>query len=340
MAGLKQQLGCWLNERVRMEAVLCAPALAARLGWRWQDLCNRHERLSRCDDQGRVCGWQNSSFLTACRVFPRLGGRLLAHVAREHPFVPGNNPAAVPAVSAIIPVRGADRARALAFVAAALRTAGFPGAEVLICEHDAEPRLGRAWPEGVRHIFIPAAAGEAFNKSKALNAGARAARHPLLLLHDADVWVPADYVAQCAGRMAAEGWEAVRPIRFLFLLEEAQAAAALATGRLDGFREIPRVQQNNPGLSSFIRRDTYFELGGHDERFTGWGWEDVEFLDRLRTRRLYPGAFLPAVHLWHAPPPAKQQGDLNSDRLRRILQEPAAQRIAACRKQLEQRGPA
>ena len=333
----KQKIGCWLNERWRMELVLRAPALSRRMGWRWQDLCNRHEQLSRCDEEGRGCLWEHSSLLTPCRFFPQLGGRLLEHVSQAHPFSMEMQANTGP-VSAIIPVRGTDRGKVLFFVASALRAVCGPESEVLVCEHDVEPHHRHDWPEGIRHVFIPTAEGEAFNKSKALNAGALAARHPMLLLHDADVWPPADYVSRCVGLMMREGWEAVRPIRFLFLLDEAQSGAAMASGSIRGIQAVPKVQQNNPGLSSFVRRDVYMELGGHDERFTGWGWEDMEFLDRLRTRKWYSGSFLPAIHLWHAIPPAKKIGDWNSQRLQQILAEPVAQRIERGRRQLEGRG--
>lgn len=331
---LRRKIGCWLHERWRMEMVLCAPHLARRAGLEWLDLRNRHERLLRGAGIGRICDWPESSLLTACRTFPRLGGRLLQHVAREHPFAL-RTPPGVPSVSAVVPVRGTDRLQALAFVAAALRAVGGPASEVLVCEHDVAPRLERDWPEGVRHVFVPAAAGEAFNKSKALNAGALAARHSTLLLHDADVWPPEDYVARGLELMAQGGWEAVRPIRFLFLLDAESSRRALDSASVQGVREVAKVQQNNPGLSAFVRKDVYLEIGGHDERFTGWGWEDVEFLDRLKTRRLHPGSFLPAVHLWHDVPPAKKVRDWNSERLAEILREPVGERIAAARRRLE-----
>ena len=94
------------------------------------------------------------------------------------------------------------------------------------------------------------------------------------------------------------------------------------------------VHQNNPGLATVIRRETYFEIGGHDERFEGWGGEDVEFLDRLRTRKLYPGSFLPAIHLWHPPAPQKQSGHRNNELLRRIMAEPTESRVVRARRQL------
>ena len=161
-------------------------------------------------------------------------------------------------------------------MATALRAVGGSAAEVLLCEHDETPRLEGDWPEGVRHVFVPAAVGEAFNKSKALNAGALAARHPVLLLHDADVWPPEDYVAKCLDFMAREGWEAVRPIRFLFLLDAESSSRVIASASVQDVRDVAQVQQNNPGLSAFVRKDVYLEIGGHDERFTGWGWEDVD----------------------------------------------------------------
>ena len=333
----RQRLGCWLHERGKLELVLRAPALARGAGLEWQDLCNRHEQMSRMEGGGRVCEWQDSSLLTVCRMFPRTGGRLLKHVARQHPFIAATRPPPGP-VSAIIPVRGTDRAQTLAFVAAAVRNVCSPGSEVLVCEHDSEPRVRRDWPEGIGRVFIPAAPGEAFNKSKALNAGALAARHPILWLHDADVWPPADFVSRSLARMADGEWEAVRPIRFLFLLDETQSRECLQSGSLPGFLDIPKVQQNNPGLSSFVRRETYLKLGGHDERFIGWGWEDLEFLDRLKTRKLHAGSFLPAVHLWHAVPSSKEKLELNRELCHQVLQEPVARRIERCRRQLEGRG--
>ncbi len=38
---------------------------------------------------------------------------------------------------------------------------------------------------------------------------------------------------------------------------------------------------NPMGLCLWIRADLYREIGGHDERFRGWGWEDREFWERL-----------------------------------------------------------
>ena len=324
----KQKLGCWLHERWRLELVLRAPGLARRLGLEWVDLRNRNERLEKTPDgAGRICRWQDSSFLTVCRTFPTTGARLLRHVWRERQVG-----SALP-VSVILPVRGEARFAAVAFVAETLRRMAGAESEVLLCEHDVAPRYARDWPRGVRHLFVPAAADEAFNKSKAMNAGARAARNPILILLDADVVPSPDFLArsvECLDR----GWEAARPLRFLFLLDAADSREFMRQGSPATIREVAFVHQNNPGLATVIRRETYFEIGGHDERFAGWGGEDVEFLDRLRTRKLHPGSFLPAIHLWHPPAPQKQSGHRNNELLRRILAEPAESRVVRARRQL------
>jgi hypothetical protein len=332
LLGVKQWIGGWLNERWRTELVLRAPGLARLARREWPDLCNRSEAVTKCDDGiGRICHWSDSSLLTVCRLFPKTGGRLLRQVWSPRMAAP---PAPL---SILLPVRGRERFEAVSCVAHAMSQLAGPDSEVLICEHAAVPQYDQPWPEGIRHVHVPAEEGRAFNKSRAMNAGARVARHPVLLLHDADVVPSPDYLCRSL-ELLSRGWEAVRPIRFLFLLDDGQTRHYLKRGAQEEIREIPGVQQNNPGLSTFVRRDTYMELGGHDERFEGWGGEDLEFLDRLRTRKLYPGAFLPAIHLWHPPADQKQSGHRNNDLLRRILQEPADRRIAQARRQFEGEG--
>lgn len=245
-----------------------------------------------------------------------MGRRLLRHVWNKELFHLASP------VSIILPVRGAARLEAVTYVANMMSQMAGPESEILVCEHDVLPVYAREWSDGIRHVWIPATEGEAFNKSKAMNAGARAAKHSVLVLHDADCVPTPEYVYRSLA-LLIEGWEAVRPLRFLFLLDEVNTRILIGSGS----PQVVGVQQNNPGLSTVIRRETYMELGGHDERFEGWGGEDLEFLNRLNTRKLYPGSFLPAMHLWHPPAAQKQSGHYNAKLLESILQEPPHQRI-------------
>ena len=61
------------------------------------------------------------------------------------------------------------------------------------------------------------------------------------------------------------------------------------------------VQNLEAGGSSGAGRQAYFDIGGFDERFIGWGGEDNEFWERAQTKKVYPYGYLPLVHLWHEP---------------------------------------
>ena len=75
---------------------------------------------------------------------------------------------------------------------------------------------------------------------------------------------------------------------------------------------VESVLQNFP-LSTAVTKLAFKRIGGCDEQFEGWGGEDLEFLDRLKVTKLFPGSYAPGVHLWHAPAPKKESGDRNLD---------------------------
>lgn len=333
MASLRQKAGCWICERWRME-VACGPRWFSRmLGIEWPDLCNRNERVLRTLNGGRVCQWQDSSMLTLARVFPSAAARLMQRALEDWPLPPsggclsGDRCTGKPKLCVILPVSGAERAVQLrAVLRAMLSQKAGAGVEIIVVEHGPAPSCRALCLPGVRHIHIPVSQGKQFNKSLAFNEGARATTAPWLLLHDADVVPPADYASEIL-RHAEEGWDAARLLRFLFLLDEPGSAlfinsrGARLPDRLEG------VHQNYPGVSTAISCKAYWRIGGHDERFEGWGGEDLEFLDRLETVRQFPGAFLPALHLWHPPATQKRSDHRNREQTAAIRAIPPEQRI-------------
>jgi len=322
-------LGCWLHERWRTECAL-SPALGRLTGIVWQDLCNRHERLlPGSDARSRVCDWADSSWLTVARVFPRAGARLLAHCLREWPVRFSAEPLSAtgnPRLSVVIPVGGADRISQFHTVLRSFFSQSEQKIEIIAVEHADTSLYRDACLGGARYVHVHRAPGAHFNKSAAMNAGVREARSDVVLLHDGDVVVPEGYVRSILDRVAL-GWEAVRPIRFLFLLDKASSGRFVSQGELP--RSVSEVQQHNPGLSTAVRHDVYWAIGGHDERFEGWGGEDNEFLDRLQTRRLFAGAYAPGIHLWHAAAPKKSSGDRNQSLAAEIRQRSPQERIAS-----------
>jgi peptidoglycan/LPS O-acetylase OafA/YrhL len=322
---LRQALGCWLNERWRAELALRVPEL---VGSDWLDIRNRTERL-RPDpiSGGRSCLWDHSSALTVARVFPSFASRLLEHCLTRHPirFERGERPmpSDAPDVSVLLAVGGVGRLQQFELVLASLRAQDHPDFEIVVVEQDSEPRLAERLPPDVRHCFTRGSA-DGFNKSWALNVGAAVARGRKLVVHDADYLAPVDYLRSIDGVL--ERVDGTRPGRFLFYADEPTTRACMARGKFPGQVGLEEVVQNNPTPVA-LTKDAYARIGGHDESFVGWGGEDVEFLDRLRTLDVSEGGFLPILHLWHPPAPKKASGDRNLSLHRQRLAESPRTRI-------------
>ena len=323
LATLKSQLGCWLNERRRTEAVL-------RLGMgSWLDLCNRNEELAVDENSGgRVCQWRDSSTLTVCRVFPQVGERLLRHCLNQWPvrlnMDKSTSLTGPSTVSVLVAIGGTERQAQFQLALASLRAQSHKALEVIVVEQGPHPSLRHAIPSDVRYVHDLADQDAAFNKSRALNIAAGMARGEVLVIHDADFLVPTDYVAEIARTLQfAEG---VRPARFIFYLDQKTTMSAIQSQSISVNGGIEYITQNTP-CPMAMRRTTYWDIGGHDESFVGWGGEDTEFLSRLRTRLVAEGGWLPVIHLWHPPAMKKINGDRNQAEQDALMALPASDRI-------------
>ena len=171
------------------------------------------------------------------------------------------------------------------------------------------PEIERKLPSWVRYIHTPIPRdGYDYNRAWTLNAGVEAARAPIVILHDNDMLVPARYAAECAARVA-DGYDFLELKRFTFYLDEETTQRVFATGALPP--PVPStIVQNLQGASIAARREAYFDIGGFDESFVGWGGEDNEFWERAELGgRAYRFGYLPFLHLWHAPQKGKLQGN-------------------------------
>lgn len=333
MSTLRERLGCWLHERWRAEIVLSLPWLAGAFGWSWMDLRNRRERL-RVEPVvgGRECLWADSSRYVAARMFPALARRLLSHVLRQWPIAFNRSRtvkwAEYPSVSILIPVGGTERMAQFELALWAARAQTGVSCEIVVVEQSLVSQLTGCLPDDVRLLHQQIDTTGGFNKSAALNFGARAARGEVLLIVDADYLIPTRFASECV--RALRKVEGVRPARWIFYLDAASTASLHARTQWSDVRGLDAVVANNPTPIA-IRRSTYWDIGGHDEAYVGWGGEDTEFLDRLRTRKISEGGWLPVVHAWHAPAPKKADGDRNAALHTLKMQMPVASRIRGLR---------
>ncbi len=277
-------------------------------------LCNRGERLVMAPDaSGYRCDWQWTSDLRAPLQFPSLGRRLMKRVLADHPVRLRDAPDTLedePQVSFIIGHRGDSRLPHLLGTLESI--AGQQGVriECLVIEQDKVPRLPGRIPAWVRHIHTPPPdTGMPYCRSWAFNIGAREARGQLLILHDNDLLVSADYAARSFERMNS-GFALVNLKRFGFYLSEAHTQEVFA-GNSTLTQVAPEsVMQNMLGGGSIaIERAAFEQIGGMDEGFVGWGGEDNEFWERAQTLEVWPYGCLPLIHLWHPSQPGKYQTD-------------------------------
>jgi GT2 family glycosyltransferase len=330
LENLRPLLGVMAKDLPRYVRALAAP------GEGYAALCNRNERLeSGPDGRGYRCLWQWTSDLHAPKHLPILGGALMRRALRDHPMRTAPRPSAAqpPRLSFIVGHRGLER---LGHLRATLETiAGQSEAaiECIVVEQDTQPLLRERLPAWVRYVHTPPPRPDlAYCRSWAFNVGARHARGDVLVLHDNDMLVPQDYAMHVL-RLADQGFEVVNLKRFVFYLTQSHTEKHLR-GEAGLTAQAPlAVMQNAEGGGSLaITRAAFDGIGGFDEAFVGWGGEDVEFWERAASRRVWPYAFLPLVHLWHGPQPdkmARQNETLALYHSR--TQTPIAQRIAALR---------
>ena len=311
------------------------PSLSARFGLTWLDLCNRNERLAIDPiTQGRICQWADSSELTVTRFFPAVGRRLLCRLFPDEISlaVPETAPAALssaPDISVLIPIGGSDRLPQFRAVLASLLQSRDVKFEVIAVEQSYQPELAGKLPEFVRYFHARSKTPSMpFNKAWALNVAAKHSRGRVFAIHDADYIVGADYLSRCV--QLCDRFEAVLPARFVMHLTQHATRAVIAANRFrarnQGCIPVGSVVQNNP-TPVVVHRMTYWDIGAHDEGFFGWGGEDAEFLDRLRTKSFSAGGLVPLVHLWHAPAPKKASGDRNREYASSVLALSPTERI-------------
>jgi len=333
-----EAIGCWLRERRQAEMALNR-VLAGLSGTTWLDLRNRRQQIELDPvSSGRVCLWTGSSLLTATRIFPKVGARLLQKCLAEWPIQfanssPGRPAGVEPRISFIMPVGGGS-GRIPHFrlsIASLLAQVDCP-LEIIVVEYSAQPCYGPETPKECVYHHLPADPQvDGYNKSAAMNAGVKLARADVVVLLDADMVVPQRLAAWLTERFDRHPeLAAMRFARFIFNLDEADSRVMVPAGPLEVPQQIKFVNQNTP-MPLAVRKSAYDELGGHDEAFVGWGGEDVEFLSRLRTLKCCEGGRIPIVHIWHPFAPQKANGHHNSDLLVQTLHIAPEMRIAKLR---------
>lgn len=301
---MREWLGVWIKDRWRYER-----ALRGR-GYRYLELANRSELLSPAPDGiGVKCCWEFTSQLHAPSVHRNLAQRLLQRCLIDAPIERANQSLAIsdhPAISVLIGHRGLERLPLLLSTLQSIAAQAEIAFECIVIEQDSEPQVSHYLPAWVRYLHSPPVeAGAPYNRSRAFNVGAKHAKAPLLLLHDNDMLVPRHYLRRIFEKSNC-GYHVINPKRFVFYLSERHTAAVLdGSASFDEYPAESIVQNLEAGGSMAISNSAFWEIGGMDECFVGWGGEDNELWDRCQSLPCWIWGYDPIVHLWHPSQPLK-----------------------------------
>lgn len=200
------------------------------------------------------------------------------------------------------------RARNLVACLAALSDQTLPREQyhVTVVESDTKPR----WRETVLKYaddWLFAFSDRPFNKSWGTNCGVlRAGRQaPYLCLIDADALVDRDFVRRNTERFRRPGAGAFMCFRDLLYMDAPASAAAVRERCLEGKPEADAERlrwfavQRSPGLCVWMRRDVFDTVNGMDERFEGWGREDIDFVLRVQLATALDQYDDRMLHMYH-----------------------------------------
>lgn len=188
-----------------------------------------------------------------------------------------------PAASVVVPTRGGAKRLPVLFNALALQdTEDFEVVPVVDGDIDESEAVLRGWKErlAVNPVVFPQNRGRA----AALNAGADAAAGHILIRCDDDLEPPPDFIS---GHLSRH-WGEVCGVVGLTTNAFPETPYAKAYGRNANARAIAaalalpayrtwRLWSANVSVPAHL----HTQLGGYDERYRRYGWEDVDFGYRL-----------------------------------------------------------
>lgn len=162
-----------------------------------------------------------------------------------------------------------------------------PGAEVIVESDDGE---------------------DPFHKTLALNRAAAKATRDLILIGDADTWVPHNQVLRAVQLITENEKMWGRPWNQKVKLGQDDTEELLGLTSWDeGLKPLwerhGRLENRNTYWAApptLVTREQFFRAGGMDERFRGWGKEDEAFCLTLRSLVGKPQQVRGySIHLWH-----------------------------------------
>lgn len=152
-------------------------------------------------------------------------------------------------------------------------------------------------------------------KCRLINHGLHLSESEFCWIHDADVLLPFENVI--ASMKAMEwGANATKPFRYLLKLKEDETELFLRE------RKLPRERNRKIygmvfGAASFIIKSKFLmDIGGMNQDYVGWGYEDRELESRVEQLVKIQELPFTAIHLFHPREPTNRENQALFNRTR------------------------
>lgn len=180
-------------------------------------------------------------------------------------------------------------------------------ATLMVPRRGGDPRRDATWSFVRRHweaLGWPIVEGHhdrgRFNAAAARNAAAAAAGDwEVAVFVDADTVMLDHEFVRKAVQLAASSGQFVRPYNRYWILDEVASDAMMANGLRPTVGRARALREAAHGGVNVVPRRLFDAVGGYDERFRGWGWEDTAFELACRTLGGFHQMGGEVFHLWH-----------------------------------------
>ena len=186
----------------------------------------------------------------------------------------------------------------LAFNLRHMVASGIPNIYVVeqLSEDESVRRVLESFPS-VRYI-TKSIEGDVFNKSKLINYSVNELQFEYIWIYDVDVFMDTKFVI----RSIPDSVDVVRPFEKIIMLNETESEKLKRTDLIyldkrsyDGYNSFGK-------FSLILKRDIFEKVGGYDETFQGWGFQDLDLTQRI-PGGCYEGYMTnTGFHMWHPRP--------------------------------------
>lgn len=203
----------------------------------------------------------------------------------------------VPAVSVVIPYRELQRNESLKTIIENIRASRFPVIDIALVEQDDHSKVSSIDLGKVTKILVPNGRLPLFNKSLAFNVGVQNAIYDKVILHDADIIATAKYVDDVYNVLNNSP---ACHIGKTVVYANQETTHLVNADKTVSHAKCERIVGYFEGGSLAVTKSAYWQVGGFNEDFYGYGCEDCEFFARLSSISNFCNSRVHGfLHLWH-----------------------------------------